>query len=90
MNWRELGSFLILTIAVITGFAIQAYLVQIGHQDAIYGYVAGVLVYQTLSDPHWFREIDSPDTFVSVLVWVLFPFAATFGFLWRIIFLERR
>lgn len=89
MNWKRLGNLLVLTIAVPAGFAIQAYLVQTGHQEAIYGYVAGVLIYQTLSDPQWFREITEPDNFVSLMMWVLFPFAATLGMMWRMIFVER-
>ncbi len=89
MNWKKLESFLILSMAVLAGFALQAYLVRTGHQEAIYSYVAGVLAYQTLSDPHWFREITEPDNVVSLMLWVLFPFVATFGMVWRLLFVEK-
>jgi len=84
MNWRGLSRFLILVIAVLAGFGVQARLVQAGHQEFIYSYVVGVLVYQTLNDPQRFREITEPDEFVSLMTWVLFPFVATFGMIWRI------
>lgn len=89
MSWIKLGSFFSLAIAVLAGFAIQAYLVQTDHQELIYGYVAGVLVYQTLSDPQWFREITEPDNVVSLMMWVLFPFVATLGTIWRLMMVEK-
>ena len=88
MKWKELPRFLTLVIAVLVGFGVQARLVQIGHQEFIYGYVLGALVYQTLSDPQWFREITEPDNVVSLMMWVFFPFVATFGAIWRMIFVE--
>ena len=45
MNWRELPRFLTLVMAVLAGLGVQARLVQAGHEEFIYGYVVGVLVY---------------------------------------------
>ena len=89
MKWKELPRFLTLVIAVLVGFGVQARLVQIGHQEFIYGYVLGALVYQTLSDPQWFREITEPDNVVSLMMWVLFPFVATLGTIWRLMMVEK-
>ena len=89
MNWRRLGSFLILSMTVLAGFALQAYLVRTGHQEIIHGYILGVLVYQTLSDPQWFKEILEPDNVLSLMLWMLFPFVATLGMAWRLLFVEK-
>ncbi len=89
MNWKGLPRFLTLVIAVLAGFGVQARLVQAGHQEFIYGYIIGVLVYQTLSDPWWFREITEPDNVVSLMMWVLFPFVATLGMVWKLVLVEK-
>ena len=76
-------------MAVLAGFGVQVQLVQAGHQEFIYGYVVGVLVYQTLSDPQWLRGVTEPDNFVSLMMWVLLPFVATLGTFWRLVSVER-
>ena len=88
MKWKELPRFLTLVFAVLVGFGVQARLVQIGHQEFIYGYVLGALVYQTLSDPRWLRKITEPDEFVSLMMWVFFPFVATLATMWSIMMEE--
>ena len=89
MKEEGVGSFFILVTLVLAGFALQAYLVQTGHQELVYGYILGVLVYQTLIDPQWFKEILEPDNVLSVILWVMFPFVATFGMGWRLVFVEK-
>ncbi|WP_297516499.1 hypothetical protein [Thermococcus sp.] len=88
MKWKELPRFLTLVVAVLAGLGVQARLVQVGHQEFIYGYVLGALVYQTLSDPQWLRKITEPDEFVSLMMWVFFPFVATLATMWRIMMEE--
>jgi len=92
MNWRKWGSLLLLIAAIVAGVSLQIHLVQTGHWDFVRGYIAGVIVYQFLVDPQWVRRITEPDEFVSLMMWVFFPFVATLATMWRIMMenLERR